>query len=82
MLRILPSWELDALSPKVLDTLVRAHVAQYRDDDLYEQRVERQQWARELPEEPDADNFNIEDYPIYGEIDESIFNVSFDEETE
>ena len=32
------SWELDALEPKVLVTLIREHVALYCDDDLWEER--------------------------------------------
>lgn len=35
------SWELDALEPKVLDRLIREHVAKYLDIDLYQRQIER-----------------------------------------
>lgn len=33
------SWELDALEPKVIDTLISERVAEYRDDELFADRV-------------------------------------------
>jgi hypothetical protein len=40
------SWELDALSPSVLDQIISDTVAQYRNDDLFEQRRQRQEKER------------------------------------
>lgn len=35
------SWELDALEPRVLQALVRNKVLSYRDDDLYQERLDK-----------------------------------------
>lgn len=40
------SWELDALSPSVLDNLITDIVENYRDDDIYEQVRQRQEQDR------------------------------------
>jgi hypothetical protein len=42
------SWELDALEPTVLVGLVRDAVYSYRDDDLWEDKVARQEREREI----------------------------------
>ncbi len=42
------SWELDALSPKVLDKLIRKHVGYYVDEDLMNKAIERQENEREI----------------------------------
>jgi len=36
------SWELDALSPKILDTLIRKTILSYRDEDLWEAKVDQE----------------------------------------
>lgn len=41
------SWELDALDPATLVALIRDAVASFRDDDIYEERVRRQERERE-----------------------------------
>lgn len=41
------SWELDALDPSVIRDLISAAVLQYRDEDLYAARLERQEDERE-----------------------------------
>lgn len=41
------SWELDALEPRVLADLVRSHVEELRDEDLWEAAEEREEEARE-----------------------------------
>jgi hypothetical protein len=41
------SWELDALEPAVLAQLVEDKVAEYRDEDLYQEAEDRQEAARE-----------------------------------
>ena len=40
------SWELDALDPSVLAALIREHVTNYRDDDLWEAAVAREEEGR------------------------------------
>ncbi len=42
------SWELDALSPKVLDALIRSHVDEYVDHDLMEAAIEEQEAERQI----------------------------------
>ena len=42
------SWELDALNPKTLDRLVTDTVESFRDDDVYEEVLEREKAHREL----------------------------------
>jgi hypothetical protein len=42
------SWELDALDPATLVDLVRSAVARYRDDETWEQAVEREESEREV----------------------------------
>lgn len=37
------SWELDALEPQVLDTLIRDKVAELRDDETYEERKDQEE---------------------------------------
>lgn len=41
------SWELDALNPTILATLIRAEVAKYRNDGIYATREARQEKERE-----------------------------------
>lgn len=41
------SWELDALEPRLLASLVREHVERLRDDDLWEEAVAREDEMRE-----------------------------------
>lgn len=36
------SWELDALEPSVINDLIRTHVDEIRDDDLFNERLEQQ----------------------------------------
>ena len=40
------SWELDALEPTVIADLIRDAVAEYRDDDLWNEAVEREERER------------------------------------
>lgn len=42
------SWELDALEPRVLADLVREHVEQHRDADLWEEAEEQQEKERKV----------------------------------
>jgi hypothetical protein len=42
------SWELDALDPKVIDDLIRETVYEFRDDDKWNEAVEREQKEREV----------------------------------
>ena len=41
------SWELDALEPRLLASLVREHVEQLRDDDLWEEALDSEREMRE-----------------------------------
>jgi hypothetical protein len=36
------SWELDALSPRVLDTLIRDNVKEYRDEELWNEALNKE----------------------------------------
>ncbi len=40
------SWELDALEPKTLEKLLRTAIAQYRDDSLWDETVNREETMR------------------------------------
>lgn len=42
------SWELDALSPSTLDTLIKKHVHELMDADAYDDQLEREQAERQL----------------------------------
>ena len=45
------SWELDALEPSVINALIKSHVDDLRDDDLYEEAIELQEEGRERLQE-------------------------------
>lgn len=42
------SWELDALDPRTMKKLIEAHVDQYRDMDLWEEAISREEHERSL----------------------------------
>lgn len=48
------SWELDALAPNVMQDLIRDKVLQYRDDDIYNEVMEKEAGYKRILE-------NIED---------------------
>lgn len=42
------SWELDALEPQFLNDLITDHILEYRDDEMWERAVDRQEEGRKL----------------------------------
>lgn len=40
------SWELDALKPDVIAALIRSHVDKLRDDELYDHKIEQENFEK------------------------------------
>lgn len=58
------SWELDALEPTILQRLIRETVLKYRDEDIYDQRIEEEEKYKKILRVVERNWESLEDLDI------------------